>query len=107
MYFDINIKLLSGKKYSKSKQTKYSGFLKLGVRWDERDIYFFNLWCSCYSSLIYEIAKLFVDQSAVEDDGWVHQFRIPKCHDFLTNQRSGPVFFNESDIKVPIWKKYK
>ena len=38
--FCINLKLLSGKKYSKSKQTKYSGFLKLGVRWDERDIYF-------------------------------------------------------------------
>ena len=26
------------KKYSKSKQTKYSGFGKLGVRWAERDI---------------------------------------------------------------------
>ena len=26
------------KKYSKSKQTKYSGFAKLGVRWAERDI---------------------------------------------------------------------
>ena len=26
------------KKYSKSKQTKYSGFVKLGVRWSERDI---------------------------------------------------------------------
>ena len=25
------------KKYSKSKQTKYSGFVKLGVRWAERD----------------------------------------------------------------------
>ena len=36
VYFDINLKLLSGKKYSKSKQTKYSGFVKLGVRWAER-----------------------------------------------------------------------
>ena len=32
MYYDINLKLLSGKKYSKSKQTKYSGFVNLGVR---------------------------------------------------------------------------
>ena len=37
MYFDIDLKLLSGKKYSKSKQTKYSGFVKLGVRSAERD----------------------------------------------------------------------
>ena len=37
MYFDINLKLLSRKKYSKSKQTKFSGFVKLGVRWAERD----------------------------------------------------------------------
>ena len=43
MYFDINSKLLPGKntqkvnKYSKSKQTKYSGFVKLGVGWAERD----------------------------------------------------------------------
>ena len=28
------------KKYSKSKQTKYSGFIKLGVRWAELDISF-------------------------------------------------------------------
>ena len=27
------------KKYSESKQTKYSGFIKLGVLWPERDIY--------------------------------------------------------------------
>ena len=39
MYFDINLKLLSGKKYSKSKLTKYSGFIKLDVGWAERDIY--------------------------------------------------------------------
>ena len=30
------------KKYSKSKQTKYSGFIKLGVRWAERDKKFRN-----------------------------------------------------------------
>ena len=29
------------KKYSKSKQTKYSGFVELGVRWPERDINWF------------------------------------------------------------------
>ena len=28
------------KKYSKSKQTKYLGFVKLGVRWGEPDIWF-------------------------------------------------------------------
>ena len=38
MYFDINLKLLSGKNTQKSEQTKYSGFVKLGVRWAERDI---------------------------------------------------------------------
>ena len=32
MYFDINLKLLPEKKYSKSKQTIHSGFIKLGVR---------------------------------------------------------------------------
>ena len=37
MYFDTNLKLLPGKNYSKSKQTKYLGFVKLGVRWAERD----------------------------------------------------------------------
>ena len=37
MYFDINSKILSGKKYSKYKQTKYLGFVKLGVWWAERD----------------------------------------------------------------------
>ena len=31
MYFDINLKILSGKKHSKSKQTKYSEFVKMGV----------------------------------------------------------------------------
>ena len=40
MYFDLNLKLLSGKKYSKSKQTKNLGFVKLGVRWAERDTKF-------------------------------------------------------------------
>ena len=30
-------KTLIGKKYSKTKQTKYSGFLKLVVQWAERD----------------------------------------------------------------------
>ena len=39
MYFYINLKLLPGKKYSKSKQTNYSGFVKLGVPWAERDKY--------------------------------------------------------------------
>ena len=39
MYFDIILKLLSWKKYSKSKQTKYLGFVKLGVRWAEKDTY--------------------------------------------------------------------
>ena len=35
----INLKKLSGKnRYSKSKQTKHSGFVELGVRWAERDI---------------------------------------------------------------------
>ena len=33
----INLKLISGKKYSKSEQTKYSGFVKSGIRWAERD----------------------------------------------------------------------
>ena len=37
VYFDINLKLLSGKKYSKSAQTKYFGSVKLGVRWAEQD----------------------------------------------------------------------
>ena len=37
MYFDINLKLLCGKN-TQSKQSKYSGFVKLGVRWAERDI---------------------------------------------------------------------
>ena len=45
MYLDINLNVLSGKilkkstnnMYSKSQQTKYSGFVKLGVRWAERD----------------------------------------------------------------------
>ena len=36
MYLDINLKLLSGEKYSKSKQ--YSGFVKLGFWWAERGI---------------------------------------------------------------------
>ena len=36
MYYDINLKLLSGKKYWKSKQTKYLGFVKLGVQRAER-----------------------------------------------------------------------
>ena len=36
MYFDINLKLLSGKN-SKSKQTKYSGLVKLGGWWAEQD----------------------------------------------------------------------
>ena len=34
------------KKYSKSKQTKYSEFVKLGDRWAERDI-----WVSCSCSV--------------------------------------------------------
>ena len=37
MYFDINLKLLSGKSTQKVKQTKYLGFVKLGVWWIERD----------------------------------------------------------------------
>ena len=37
MHFDNFLKLLSGKKYSKSKQTKYSEFVKLDVQWAERD----------------------------------------------------------------------
>ena len=32
-----NLKLLFGKKYSIIKQTKYPGFIKLGVRWAEQD----------------------------------------------------------------------
>ena len=32
--FDINLKLLSGKKYSKSKQTKYSGYLWNQIFWE-------------------------------------------------------------------------
>ena len=52
VYLHINLKLLSGKKTSKSKQTKYSGFVKLGVRWAERDI-------TCeYNSLSLEIYTL-------------------------------------------------
>ena len=43
MYFDIDLKLLSVKKYSKSKETKYSGFIRLGVWWAERDKWFFDL----------------------------------------------------------------
>ena len=35
--FWYEFKTFIWKKYSKSKQTKYSGFLKLGVRWAERD----------------------------------------------------------------------
>ena len=31
------------KKYLKSKQTKYSGFVKLGVRWAERDTYQYQI----------------------------------------------------------------
>ena len=37
-YFDINLKLVHiWKKYSKSKPSKYLGFVKWGVRWAEQD----------------------------------------------------------------------
>ena len=36
--FWYQFKTFIWKKYSKSKQTKYLGFVKLGVRWAERDI---------------------------------------------------------------------
>ena len=39
MYFDIDLKLLPGKNTQKNKQTKYSGFVKLGLQWVERDRY--------------------------------------------------------------------
>ena len=43
MYFDINIKLLFGKNTQKvCKQTKYSGFVKKGVRRAEQGIYHEN-----------------------------------------------------------------
>ena len=35
-------------KYSKSKQTKYSGFIKLGVRWAEQDIQMEKSLLSCH-----------------------------------------------------------
>ena len=35
--FWYEFKTFIWKKYSKSKQTKYSGFVKFGVRWAERD----------------------------------------------------------------------
>ena len=38
MYFDINLKLLSGTNTQKvNKQNMYSGFVKLGVGWAEQD----------------------------------------------------------------------
>ena len=37
--FLYQFKTFTWKKYSKSKQTKCSGFIKLGVRWAERDNY--------------------------------------------------------------------
>ena len=39
--FWYKFKTFIWKKCSKSKQTKYSGFVKLGVRWAEQDIIFF------------------------------------------------------------------
>ena len=36
--FWYSFKNFISKKYSKCKQTKYLGFVKLGVRWAERDI---------------------------------------------------------------------
>ena len=40
------------KKYSKSKQIKYSGFVKLGVRWAERDKYFENLTIKFFKNIV-------------------------------------------------------
>ena len=39
MYFDINLKPLSGKNTQKVNKHKISGFVKLGVWWAERDIH--------------------------------------------------------------------
>ena len=62
MYFDINLKLLSGKNTQKVKNPKYSGWVKFGVRWAERDnlvekiedSYWENSWKHVVNSIIVE-----------------------------------------------------
>ena len=43
MYFDANLKLLSGKNTQKVNKQKNSGSVKLDVRWAELDIGFWNV----------------------------------------------------------------
>ena len=51
-------KALVWKKYSKSKETKYLGFVKLGVGWAERDTYVFSTFVG---SLVVQVKSLSVN----------------------------------------------